>query len=259
MEDFVDIDITVTEFIHVTHIEYDNTWCYETKDRRSCGLVYFYKGTVEYSDSSTTVQVLPNTVFWLQKGQSYKFRTIGEDGVGFIQLSFMTLGNNLSFQTLRIPEDNKDIPFCFNEAIELASGKDVAYNLAVKSKISWLLFLLLCLYADVPNLQAGGCSDLKESITYVHKHLAEKISLVQLSAIGGYGQSYYRKRFKNAFGMTPVHYINLKRVEKAKKLLISGLYTKNEIAKICGFENQQFFTRVFKKFTGKTPSDFTKI
>lgn len=259
MEDFVDIDITVTEFIHATHRERDCTWCYESKERLSCGLVYFYSGTVEYTDSNTTIPGQANSVYWLEKGQSYTFRATGEENIGFIHLSFLTAGTGLPFRVLQIPEDHPDILSQFHEAVELASQKGVAYNIAVKSKISWLLFELLRLYVDVPDPQTGSCGDLWESIAHIHRHLGDKISLEELSAISGYSPSHYRKRFQAAFGMPPVRYINLKRVEKAKKLLLSGLYTKRAIAEICGFESQQFFTRVFKKFTGKTPSEFAKM
>ena len=220
----------------------------------------FYKGALEYKVKGTeeVYQILPNTVVWLPKGQSYTFTSVGEEGVGFIALSFLTEGKEPPFQMLRIPVNNKDIASMFDDALKLALAKDIAYNIAVKSKISWIIFMLLRLHMDDPRLQTVGYEGLHRSVDYIHKHLGEKISQKQLASISGYSQSYYRRRFQMEYRMSPVHYINLKRVEKAQKLLLGGLHTKSEIAQICGFENQQFFARVFKKYTGKTPSGFCK-
>lgn len=260
MDNYVDFDITITKFIYAMRKEHDSTWVYETKNRHSCGIVLFYKGVLEYKDKDVSFRILPNTVVWLPKGHSYTFSAVGDEDVGFMALSFLMEGRDLPFRMLRIPANNKDIALMFDDALKLALTKDVAYNLAFKSKILWILFMLLRLHIDGCNasLQTGGYEALNRSVAYIHKHLDEKISLKQLAAMSGYSQSYYRRRFQMEYGMSPVYYINLKRVEKAQKLLLSGLHTKGEIAQICGFENQQFFAKVFKKYTKKTPSEFCK-
>jgi len=257
MKDLVDMDLTVTDFFCAMRKEQNNTWFYEAKDRRSCGLTYFYKGVFAYSTADTTIRIPPNTVVWLPKGHTYSFRAIGDEDIGFVALSFMAVGKDLPFRVLRIPKNNKEIPCLFDEILTIALDKEMGYNLAVKSKISWLLYVLLQLCTDSSRPQIDSSADLKESLSYIHRHLEEKISLEQLSAISGYSQSYYRRRFQTEFGMPPVRYINLKRVERAKKLLLGGMYTKGEIAQLCGFENQQFFARVFKKYTGKRPSEYS--
>lgn len=258
MADLTELNITVTEYIHAMCKEQDHTWCYDVKGRLSYGLTYFYKGFLEYSDSTTTISIRPNSVLWLPKGQTYKFRTVTQDDIGFVALSFMATGGDLPFRMLKLPDDNKEIPSLFYEILTLATRKESGHKLAVKSKITWLIYKLFCLYADASISQTANSADLKESISYIHGHLDEKITLAQLSSVSGYSQSYYRRRFQQEYGMPPVRYINLKRVEKAKKLLLSSLHTKGEIAQICGFENQQFFARVFKKYTGKTPSAFSR-
>ena len=140
----------------------------------------------------------------------------------------------------------------------MAMAKNVGYNLAIKGKIFSILHMLLKLHTIDPSAQTVECEGINLSTDYIHKHLDEKISVRMLASISGYSDSYYRRRFSELYGMPPVCYINLERVEKAKKLLLGGLHTKSEIARACGFENQQFFAKVFKKYTGKTPSEFCK-
>ena len=50
--------------------------------------------------------------------------------------------------------------------------------------------------------------------------------------------------------------LNKTRVENAKKLLSNPRYRVNEIANMVGYNSQQYFTNIFKKYTGLTPYDF---
>jgi AraC-like DNA-binding protein len=72
----------------------------------------------------------------------------------------------------------------------------------------------------------------------------------------GMGYSRYRKRFKEYTGLSPAQYkINLK-INKAKDLLITTNQSMKEIAMNLGFDNTDYFYRIFKQKTGFTPSDY---
>jgi len=58
--------------------------------------------------------------------------------------------------------------------------------------------------------------------------------------------------------MTPIKYITMLRMEKAKELLITGHYKVSEIAGMCGFENVYYFSNVFKKHEGISPKNYIK-
>lgn len=70
---------------------------------------------------------------------------------------------------------------------------------------------------------------------------------------------YVRKRFKKEVGLTPLEYMTRLRMKKARGML-SGMgatgYTVAEVAELCGYENALYFSRVFKKQEGVSPSVF---
>lgn len=69
---------------------------------------------------------------------------------------------------------------------------------------------------------------------------------------------YIRRLFKEAYGVTPLVYLNQLRVSKAKACLIAEALSVKEIAHICGFSNAKYFSRVFHSVTGMAPQDYRK-
>lgn len=71
---------------------------------------------------------------------------------------------------------------------------------------------------------------------------------------------YLRKLFKKEVGVTPLEYLIRVRMKKAETILsaMSGDYSVAEIARLCGYDDALYFSRVFKKYFGCSPSAFAK-
>lgn len=72
---------------------------------------------------------------------------------------------------------------------------------------------------------------------------------------------YLRKLFKKEVGVSPLEYLTALRMKRAETLLTAmwaNEYTISEIATMCGFEDPLYFSRVFKKYYGCSPSHFVK-
>ena len=99
---------------------------------------------------------------------------------------------------------------------------------------------------------------LVESVKqYLDDHYGEKITTKDLSKKFGLVPSYLSTLFRQEQGMSPSDYLNRLRIEKAKVLLLENIFlTVREIAEITGYADQLYFSKVFKKETGMTPSEF---
>ena len=120
-----------------------------------------------------------------------------------------------------------------------------------------VLYEILSL-ADIVCPQAEPESPLAERIgSYIEANsTSPAFSIGALCGDLGISRAYFNKLFKEHFKDTPVHYINSKRIEKAKLLLMSEHYTKEEIARLCGFCDVKYFYAVFKKLTGMTTRQY---
>ncbi|MDF2922503.1 MAG: hypothetical protein K0R57_1417 [Paenibacillaceae bacterium] len=104
-------------------------------------------------------------------------------------------------------------------------------------------------------------TNLKEQIVaHIDGNLHDAgMSLTSLSHTFDINPSYLSKFFKEQTGENLNEYVNKRRVELAKQLLVQTLDTVNDITEKCGFNNSNYFIRVFKKHEGITPGQFRQM
>ena len=93
---------------------------------------------------------------------------------------------------------------------------------------------------------------------YIDDHLSEKIALKDIADYIGLSEIHTSRIFKKEVNMRLVEYINVKRIEKAKQLLINTNLKIKDIASRVGIDDQLYFNKIFKKETGLNPRDFRK-
>ena len=91
---------------------------------------------------------------------------------------------------------------------------------------------------------------------YIKKNCDNKLTLDSLARQVYLSKSYLSSIFKQETGVNLTAYITKIRIEKSKKMLMDGEYNLATIANRCGFEDQSYFTKVFKKEVGISPKKF---
>jgi two-component system response regulator YesN len=93
---------------------------------------------------------------------------------------------------------------------------------------------------------------------WIDAHFCEEVTLDEAAAKVQLSPYYFSKLFKESLGQTFIDYLTQKRIELSKNLLISTEKTFKEICFEVGYHDPNYFSRVFKKITGLTPSEFRK-
>lgn len=99
---------------------------------------------------------------------------------------------------------------------------------------------------------------MKKIDLYLERHLAQTIAVGDLAAEVGLCVSHFTRLFRATYGVSPYRHVLMRRVEAAKRRLQLSNASLSEIALDCGLSDQAHFTRVFRRFTGVTPSDWRR-
>lgn len=109
-----------------------------------------------------------------------------------------------------------------------------------------------CVIQDVLGLPVQ--KQLGPVIDYINEHYTENISSAMLSHKFGHEEAYFCRKFKKHTGLTIMKYIQILRMEKARKLLVETELPIQDIAIGCGFADAAYFNNCFKKLYRITPS-----
>ncbi|RED61785.1 response regulator transcription factor [Cohnella lupini] len=109
---------------------------------------------------------------------------------------------------------------------------------------------------SVDNDQPESAHPIAQIVAFLDANYFEDVSLIDMATRFHMDPSYLSKLFKSVTDENFIEYVTRKRMEKACELLRSSDRKINEIAELVGYENQRYFSQVFKKFTGMTPSEY---
>jgi AraC-like DNA-binding protein/ligand-binding sensor protein len=99
-------------------------------------------------------------------------------------------------------------------------------------------------------------SVFKKAEDFILENLSRKISLKEISGVAGFSSPYFSTLFKEEIGENFSSYLNRLRVKKASALLTDTNLSLSKIAASCGFKDQSWFSKIFKSFTGISPSKY---
>jgi AraC family transcriptional regulator len=94
---------------------------------------------------------------------------------------------------------------------------------------------------------------------YVEAHLAAPVRLADLARLTGYSEGHFHRAFRRARGVTPLEYVNHRRVQRAERLLRHEPELRVlELAERVGYTSAGYFARVFRRLKGVTPSKWSR-
>lgn len=97
-----------------------------------------------------------------------------------------------------------------------------------------------------------------QTTAYIKEHLADKLTLEDAAEHVSLSKSYFCRILKDELGYTFTEYVNHLRVERAKLYLRDSTMSIADIAYAVGFDDQSYFTRIFKKLTNTSPGQYRK-
>jgi len=140
--------------------------------------------------------------------------------------------------------------------------KDEAYQLMIKSRLLLILTYLIRYFRDKAKKsnpmknKRQNLVKIENAIDFISVNYKSELKLSTVAGIVHMSPQYFSTVFKKLTGSSFVEYVNRLRVNKAAEMLKDTDRKITGIAMECGFNNTATFNESFRKFTGKTPSQF---
>ena len=120
-------------------------------------------------------------------------------------------------------------------------------------------FLLECITAISSVKKAEVHPVIKKVCDYIDNNLSKDISLEESADFAGVSSFYLSKLFKEEKGETFINFLSDKRLEKARQLLENTELSIKEITAEVGYNDQNYFSRIFKNKYGLSPKEYRKV
>ena len=119
---------------------------------------------------------------------------------------------------------------------------------------------LVAAVSNAGALGSLGCSLLPTGTMreQIEEHLAANISIATLAGLARLSTHHFCRAFKQSFGIPPHRYHMVRRIERAKILLLEQARSVTEIGLDLGFSETSSFSSLFRRLTGQTPSAFRR-
>ena len=100
---------------------------------------------------------------------------------------------------------------------------------------------------------------IQPSVDYMEENWNKpELTMGELARQSFMSEVYFRRLFKERFGLSPQKYLMQLRIQKAAALIHTGYYTLKEVAVMCGYRDYKYFSVEFKRLKGCTPSAYRK-
>lgn len=101
-----------------------------------------------------------------------------------------------------------------------------------------------------------GHPEIDKALDHIHRQSHEDVTLKSVAALVAMDEAYFSGLFKKKTGVTLIHYIQQVRINRAKGLLEQTELAVGEVGERVGFPNTNYFIKIFKRWTGQTPSEY---
>jgi len=134
---------------------------------------------------------------------------------------------------------------------QIQEAKTVEELAAILHNMVEKIVVQIVLFHGIPHASA-----MRKAEFFIKENYTRKISLREVAKIAGLSAPYFSTIFKEEMGENLSKYINRQRVEKASRMLLETDLSLSEISNACCFDDQSWFSKIFKSFTGISPSKY---
>lgn len=272
--------INITKIVTIHYYEFDKSFTFDGEAHDFWEMVYVDKGSVLVTREKEELILSQGDVIFHKPNEFHAIKAF-ESEPNFFVISFVSSSPAMVyFKNYHTKLDRMLKPFISAiireaEATFHVPKNDPTPKALIKKENAiiggeqflktYLEQLLILLIRDINKISKSEVFPNKESMEnhlitsikdYVEKHLETKITIASICKKTGYSKSYICKIFKEQTGDTIADYAMRIKINRAKELIRKNELNFSEISDTLSFDNPQYFSRVFKRITKMSPTEF---
>lgn len=230
--------------------------------RKDYYLLYVIQGTLKGLNPDGRATINAGEVVVMPPKKSYCFDCYADDVVYFLCVHFT---GSQALEKL-----NKYGISVFPSVNKLSSNNQIqkrfkslfdAFLLEDEYRSEELSIILERIFIEIARAIRNKENDkiiLSKSVRYINEHYTTEIRITDLAKMENMCTTAYNMAFKKQFGISPIKHIISLRIQLAIELLETSNIPIKEISMLSGYDNFNYFSRIFKEYTGKSPSSYRK-
>jgi AraC-like DNA-binding protein len=229
-------------------------------------IVYITKGRGVFEMNQKTHVVVPGTVMMVFPGLRHHYKPVFDVGWTEYWAGFKgPHADALRAQGFLSPRKplhevglQNSLLAIYRRIFELVRNQQPLYHIRASSLVLTLIAEVLA--HERETVQHSSSEGLVEKAKFlVEQNVHREVNLNGVDEILGVSTSHFNSAFKSYTAMTPYQYFISIKIRKAKELLETGGLPIKEVAFCLGFEDQYYFSRLFRKKTGIAPSRWSSF
>lgn len=226
------------------------------QESRACwGVLLKANGRTVYTQDGRKILSDFAHVVLLPKGCKYEW-TCEESGECIV-IDFDALENDSEICSFEI-NDNSPFFTAFSKIERSLSMDDSVGHMEAMQQLYGLLAFLVK-SENKQYIPKDKRTALMPAVEYMSANYSDsEIDNEKLATLCGISTVYFRKSFKTVYGCSPIHYLNQLRINKAKAILSGDYESVAQVAESVGYSSVYHFSKMFKQYTGISPTAFAK-
>ncbi|GAA3403412.1 AraC family transcriptional regulator [Paenibacillus hodogayensis] len=230
-------------------------------------LSYLHSGFMKVRIANREQKIEAGTVFISKPYERQYYAKTGNEPTGSYWVHFTGYGvtdllikAGLWQESIFVTGVNPEIPQLFARIIEEETEKLPSFEHISATLLQELVYTVsrkLSIHEKVKHMDPRELG-LHASFDLLHKNYARKLTVQELASRAGLSLSRYSSLFKQYTGLSPQQYLIQYRFQKAKDLMRHTHLNIRQIASLVGFDDQLYFSRLFKKYEHLSPIEYRK-
>lgn len=272
--------VNITQIVTIHYYEFDKNFSFGGESHNFWEMVYVDKGKVLVTNERDEIILSQGDIVFHKPNEFHAIRSY-ESEPNFFVITFVCKSPSMAFlEDYHTKLDEKLKPFISSiikesdltfiipkndPSLKKLIKKDDAIIGGEQFIKTYLEQLLILLIRNVQKVNEFNIFTTKQSMenhlidsvkSYIEEHVESKIKISDICAKLGYSKSYLCKIFGEQTGQSIANYSTLTKIKHAKQLIRENRLNFSQISDKLNFETSQYFSRVFKRITGMTPTEF---